>query len=154
MNLAKRQHRERLYGGTPETIAKARPDPLKDLFDKRLIGPNEQDAAEEIRIVYDALMRGRSDELGGSGKPSDPLSRLSPREERIWREHYRPWSAAMARLLVPSTRWMRVSQLDLTIDLVWEGLTPMEIAIGSGVGPNAVALLVADSLREYARIAR
>ena len=160
MNLVKhRAHREERIAPTPQTVAHLKPIAAEDLRRGRHNSLDLERACDEIALVYEAITEpalvGNMDRDGsGSGMASDPLSRMSAQEDRLWRERYRPWAHEMAKHKIRAMRWPNPTQLQLTLDLVALNLSPMEIALNRGVGPNAVKAMVIDALEAYVRLVR
>lgn len=89
----------------PAAGLKARSDVVEALHRRGRLGPEQLEAAREIRLVWEALgrglfprarsaegrdLRGWIPEPPSRRPPRDPIERMNGREERIWRTRYRP----------------------------------------------------------------
>lgn len=88
-------------GPTPETLKKLRADVIEKLRHAGRLGNEQVQAAEEIRIVWQAFGRGmfpqasfRTTGVRDSLRAHfrDPIDRLTRKEELVWRQRYKPWS--------------------------------------------------------------
>ncbi len=104
---------------TEQTASKLRTCVIKKYVAAKQLQPHHEYAADEIRLVWQALQRGlgiaaRSYEpsIGGKGF-RDPLERMTSRERGFWREHYVPWSKWAGRTQVGAT-----TMLDVVLSVV------------------------------------
>lgn len=142
-----------LPGGTEQTKARLRHDPLQSLYRKKQLDDCHMRAAEEIRDVVEQLsipigMKGMSWEMridrGFHGTPAGPGEIMTPMLGRAYKAHYKPWSVIMSHRYVlwqvteargeddePKSCPLkivaeRVRYLELAYDVVVDGYPPVE----------------------------
>lgn len=122
-------------GPTPETAAKLRPDMVAALHRAGALDPDQALAAEAVRTLWAAMMPpligGRTYGLvagGRSGRPVDPVGKLSGAHGRTWSAVWRPWAAEMgARTIVTRDGPLAIGQgtvLALVLDVVADNIAP------------------------------
>jgi hypothetical protein len=114
-------------GGTPETIAKLRHDVIGRLVRHGRLQRIHGDAAEEIRLVSEAVGRGMcptarmTDWAGrqpGFRGSRDFLDRMTSEERHLWQFRYLPWKSELVRAgdaALPGDRWLGLV-LDIVVD--------------------------------------
>lgn len=93
---------------TPETKAKLENDPLRDLIDRGLVDTAAENAANEIRMVYLAIVREAMIGIGRYGEYVQGRYEISDELAAIHSQRYKPWA---------DTQGHRLEQvIDLVVD--------------------------------------
>lgn len=161
------EHRPRgEIGPTAATKARLKPDVLRRLFNHGHLDRDQLLAANQIRDVFEAVVRdllpraGRFG-LGGSGRTAfvPAIERLPVTVARSYVHAYLPWTKAFG------DRWWRVreggelvavrrSAVEVVLDVVIDNRTIEEVAAGFGmraaVGRSVVLAMLSQALDDYA----
>ena len=146
---------------TRETVAKLRRDLVEQLYAKGRLRQEHLEAAEEIRTVWQAFSRG----LGASAMnpvmlalPSRPLrsavqpvERLTPREERLWRTRYRPWAGELSAKACGGGE--NSTQLRIVVDLAVDNRKLRQVEGWYRLRHGAAFEHLRNGLHRYAEIA-
>jgi hypothetical protein len=142
---------------TPETRRKIRRDIVRGLYERGRLHPNQIEAAEEIRMVHEAVGRGmfptsqvlmrwgRRPVLGAS---RDFLDRMSETERHAWQHRYLPWTHDLATEIaggMAGTRW-----LQLIIDVVVDNAALREVETRYRLRHGAALEYLVAGLDRYA----
>lgn len=119
---------DQVAGGTPETKAKLRPDPVLRMVRTGTLDARHLVAAEHIRDIYEAVTkplwpRGmESYEADGdrTTRNVQPLERLPRNLDVVWCNQYKPWAAETTKMFVDGSR---ISYFSLTIEIIVLGAT-------------------------------
>ena len=147
---------------TPETVTKLRRDLIAHLYVGGRLRREHVDAAEDIRLIWYAFTR----RLGpsavdftalatgprrGPGAVHQPIEWLTGREERIWRNRYRPWAAEMAQ--IPAGGTVSVTRFRLVLDLAVENESLRRVEAWYRIRHGRAFEALRDGLQRYAEIA-
>ena len=142
-------------GETRESKARARSDVVaKCVKDGRLTKAHKA-AADEILEIYEALQKAmffgvRYEQRmpGGRSTRDATLDRLSARQQRMWKDWYKPWTR-----VVSQRKHRNHTHFEITLDLIADNLTPTQIGKRRAMKREKVLEIVAGALFDYACIA-
>lgn len=144
---------------TPETARKRRDDIIEDLRKRKKLWAEHENAALEIRTVWEAIGRGlfpRAVSLDAAIRPpkgtryKDFLGRMTDSEMAMWRNNYTPWKAIESNILVTVGRGTRAQ---MVFDIVVENFQLRQVEMGYGMRHGTAVTELRESLHNYAEIA-
>lgn len=136
-----------------------RADVIARLARRGAIDDAEAGAAQEIRAVYLALCRGlfaHARDYGaafapGGRVPVSGIERLGEREAMLWREHWRPWSLEMGRVVIAGAKG-QTTRLTVAIDIVIDNHGPRQSDRRHGLRHGRSLAEVRAALSRYAEV--
>ena len=146
---------------TPQTRRKLRRDVVRGLYERGRLRPDQVEAAEEIRMVHEAVGRGmfptsqglmRSGRIRNFGGSRDFLDRMTEKERRAWHRRYLPWTHALAVEIaagMAGARW-----LQLVIDVVVDNTPLRDVESRYRLRHGAALEYLAAGLGRYAALQR